>query len=107
MFKGGGNMSKLLKQAQKMKSNMEKAQQELGDMRIEVSSSNNMVSMILDGNKNVVSLKISEELLSEEKDFIEDVLISALNKANKEADLKIKDKMSEATGGMMSNIPGF
>ena len=107
MFKGGGNMSKLLKQAQKMKSNMEKAQQELGDMRIEVSSSNNMVSMILDGNKNVVSLKISEELLSEEKDFIEDVLISALNKANKEADLKIKDKMSEATGGMMPNIPGF
>ena len=107
MFKGGGNMSKLLKQAQKMKSNMEKAQQELGDMRIEVSSSNNMVSMILDGNKNVVSLKISEELLSEEKDFIEDVLISGLNKANKEADLKIKEKMSEATGGMMPNIPGF
>ena len=107
MFKGGANMSKLLKQAQKMKGDMEKAQQELGDMRIEVSSSNNMVSMILDGNKNVISLKISEELLSEEKDFIEDVLISALNKANKEADLKIKDKMSEATGGMMPNIPGF
>ena len=107
MFKGGANMSKLLKQAQKMKDDMEKAQKELGGMKIDVSDSNNMVSIVLDGNKNILSLKLSEDLLSEEKDFIEDVLISALNKANKEADLKIKEKMSEATGGIMPNIPGF
>ena len=107
MFKGGANMSKLLKQAQKMKGDMEKAQQELGDMKIDVSDSNNMISIVLDGNKNILSLKLSDDLLSEEKDFIEDVLISVLNKANKEADLKIKEKMSKATGGMMPNIPGF
>ena len=107
MFKGGANMSKLLKQAQKMKHDMEKAQEELGSMKIDVSDSSNMVSIVLDGNKNILSLKLSEDLLSEEKDFIEDVLISVLNKANKEADLKIKEKMSEATGGMMPNIPGF
>ena len=107
MFKGGANMSKLLKQAQKMKHDMEKAQEELGSMEIDVSDSSNMVSIVLDGNKNILSLKLSEDLLSEEKDFIEDVLISVLNKANKEADLKIKEKMSEATGGMMPNIPGF
>ena len=107
MFKGGANMSKLLKQAQKMKHDMEKAQEELGSMEIDVSDSSNMVSIVLDGNKNILSLKLSEDLFSEEKDFIEDVLISVLNKANKEADLKIKEKMSEATGGMMPNIPGF
>ena len=107
MFKGGANMSKLLKQAQKMKHDMEKAQEELGSMKIDVSDSSNMVSIVLDGNKNILSLKLSQDLLSEEKDFIEDVLISVLNKANKEADLKIKEKMSEATGGMMPNIPGF
>ena len=106
MFKGG-NMSKLLKQAQKMKSDMEKAQSELGDMKIEVSSGNNMVNLVLDGNKNIITLDLSEDLLSEEKDFIEDVLISALNKANQEADSKIKDKMSQVTGGVMPNIPGF
>ena len=76
-------------------------------MKIDVSDSSNMVSIVLDGNKNIISLKLSQDLLSEEKDFIEDVLISVLNKANKEADLKIKEKMSEATGGMMPNIPGF
>ena len=107
MFKGGANMSKLLKQAQKMKSDMEKAQQELGDMEINVSDSNNMVSIVLNGNKDILSLNLSEDLLSEDKDFIEDVMISALNKANKEADLKIKEKMSQATGGAMPNIPGF
>ena len=57
MFKGGANMSKLLKQAQKMKSDMDKAQKELGNMRISVSDSNNMISMELDGNKNMISLK--------------------------------------------------
>ena len=66
-----------------------------------------MIEIILDGNKNTISLKINDSLLSEEKDLIEDILISAMNKANKEADLKIKEKMAEATGGMMPNIPGF
>ena len=107
MFNKGANMSKLLKQAQQMKENMQKAQDELKDMRIEVLSNDKMIKIILDGNKNTGSLKIDDSLLSEEKDLIEDILISAMNKANKEADLKIKEKMAEATGGMMPNIPGF
>ena len=101
------NMSKLLKQAQKMKANMEKAQNELSDMRIEVTANNGMVEIVVDGDKNVISLNLNKELLSEDKDFIEDVLISSLNKVNKEADEKIKEKMSKATGNMMPNIPGF
>ena len=107
MFNKGANMSKILKQAQQMKNNMQKAQDELKDMRIEVLSNDEMIEIILDGNKNTISLKINDSLLSEEKDLIEDILISAMNKANKEADLKIKEKMAEATGGMMPNIPGF
>lgn len=106
MFNKAANMSKLIKQAQKMKDDMDKAQNELKDMRIEVAY-NDMINITLDGNKNVVSLNINEELFSEDKDFIEDVFISALNKANKEADIKVKEKMTEATGGMMPNLPGF
>ena len=66
-----------------------------------------MIEIVLDGNKNVISLSLDESLLSEEKDFIEDVFISALNKANAEADSQVKDKMSKVTGGMMPNLPGF
>ena len=107
MFNKAANMSKLIKQAQKMKESMDKAQSELKDMEIEVTSNDGMIEIILDGNKNIKSFKIEDELLSEDKDFIEDVVISALNKANKEADIKIKEKMSEATGGSLPNIPGF
>ena len=107
MFNKAANMSKLIKQAQKMKNDMDKAQSELKDMRIEVLSNDKMLEITLDGNKNLISLNIDKELLSEDKDFIEDVFISALNKANKEADMRIKEKMTEATGGMMPNLPGF
>tara|TARA_Y100001970_G_C14112167_1_gene791497 strand:- start:729 stop:1052 length:324 start_codon:yes stop_codon:yes gene_type:complete len=107
MFNKAANMSKLMKQAQKMKDNMDKAQNELKDMRIEVDSNDKMLKIVLDGNKNMISFNINEDLLSEDKDFIEDVFISAFNKANKEADIKIKEKMAEATGGMMPNLPGF
>tara|TARA_Y100000994_G_C15265339_1_gene264673 strand:- start:127 stop:450 length:324 start_codon:yes stop_codon:yes gene_type:complete len=107
MFNKGANMSKLIKQAQKMKDDMDRAQNELKDMRIEVVSNDKMIELVLDGNKNVISLSIDESLLSEDKDFIEDVFISALNKANAEADSQVKDKMSKVTGGMMPNLPGF
>ena len=107
MFNKGANMSKLIKQAQKMKDDMDRAQNELKDMRIEVVSNDKMIEIVLDGNKNVISLSLDESLLSEEKDFIEDVFISALNKANAEADSQVKDKMSKVTGGMMPNLPGF
>ena len=107
MFNKGANMSKLIKQAQKMKDDMDRAQNELKDMRIEVVSNDKMIEIVLDGNKNVISLSLDESLLSEEKDFIEDVFISALNKANAEADSQVKDKMSKVTGSMMPNLPGF
>ena len=107
MFNKGANMSKLIKQAQKMKDDMDRAQNELKDMRIEVVSNDKMIELVLDGNKNVISLSIDESLLSEDIDFIEDVFISALNKANAEADSQVKDKMSKVTGGMMPNLPGF
>ena len=107
MFNKAGNMSKLIKQAQKMKENMDKAQSELKDMDIEVLSNDKMIEIVLDGNKNIKSFRINDDLLSEDKDFIEDVIISALNKANQEADIKIKEKMTEATGGSLPNIPGF
>ena len=107
MFNKGANMSKLLKQAQEMKNSMQKAQDELKDMRVEVVSNDKMIEIILDGNKNVIALKIDDSLFSEDKELIEDIFISAMNKANKEADIKIKEKMAKATGGMMPNIPGF
>ena len=107
MFPKGANMSKLLKQAQKMKQDMEDAQNSLLDMRIDYKSSDEMVHVVMNGKKTIISLSLSQELLNEEKDIIEDVLISVFNKANLEVDSKVEEKMSSVTGGMMPNIPGF
>ena len=107
MFPKGANMSKLLKQAQKMKQDMEDAQNSLLDMRIDYKSSDEMVHVIMNGKKTIISLSLSQELLNEEKDVIEDVLISVFNKASLQVDSKVEEKMSSITGGMMPNIPGF
>ena len=107
MFPKGANMSKLLKQAQKMKQDMEEAQNSLEDMRIDYKSSNQMIDIVMNGKKNIISLSIDKELLAEEKDIIEDVIISSINKASTEVDSKVEEKMSSITGGMMPNIPGF
>ena len=107
MFPKGANMSKLLKQAQKMKQDMEEAQNSLEDMRIDYKSSNQMIDIVMNGKKNIISLSIDKELLAEEKDIIEDVIISSINKASAEVDSKVEERMSSITGGMMPNIPGF
>ena len=107
MFPKGANMSKLLKQAQKMKQDMEDAQNSLLDMRIDYKSSDEMVDVVMNGKKTIISLSLSQELLNEEKDIIEDVVMSVLNKANLEVDSKVEQKMSSITGGAMPNIPGF
>ena len=107
MFPKGANMSKLLKQAQKMKQDMEEAQNSLESMRIDYKSSDQMIDIVMNGKKNIISLSIGKELLGEEKDIIEDVIISSINKASAEVDSKVEEKMSSITGGMMPNIPGF
>ncbi len=66
-----------------------------------------MVLLTMDGKKNILSPRLDEKLLDEERDFIEDVIISAINKANAETDKQVEQKMSSVTGGMMPNIPGF
>ena len=107
MFPKGAIMSKILKQAQKIKKDMEEAENSLEDMRVSCKSNDGMVEITMSGKKNLISLSLSHDLLNEEKDVIEDVIISAINKAVLETDGKVKEKMSSITGGMVPNIPGF
>ena len=107
MFPKGANMSKLLKQAQKMKNEMDSAKKELGNMAIETVGSGGMITILSNGHKEIKSFKIDKDLLNEDKDFIEDAIIVAINVANKNVDKKVGEKMSSVTGGMMPNFPGF
>ena len=106
MFKG--NMSKLLKQAQEMQQQIEEVQGKLSDMIVEADSGGGMVTVKVNGKQEVLEVNIDPEAMAEDSEMLEDLIISALNKALSKAQSDSQEKMNSVTGGMMSGlkIPG-
>ena len=107
MFKG--NMAKMLKQAQEMQKQMESAQSELSDIIVDSESGGGMVKVKINGQLEILELRIDDESLKEDKEVIEDLIISAVNKGVSKAQATAKEKMNSVTGGMLSgmNLPGI
>ena len=107
MFKG--NISKLLKQAQEMQTQIEEVQNQLSDMIIDAESGGGMVSVKVNGKQEVLELNIEESALKEDKELLEDLIISAINKGLSKAQAESQSKMNSVTGGMMGGmkIPGL
>ena len=107
MFKG--NMSKMLKQAQEMQKQIENIQNQLSDMIIEAESGGGMVTVKVNGKQEVLELVIDPDAMKEDKEVLEDLIISALNKGLSKAQSYSQEKMNSVTGGMMSGlkIPGM
>ena len=110
-FSGSGmntnkNVSNVIKQAQKMQEEMEKVQAELEDKTVEATAGGGMVTVTVNGKKEIVSLKINPEVVdSDDVETLEDLVIVAVNDAIKQADEMMADGMSAVTGGL--NIPGL
>jgi len=102
-------MSKLLKQAQEMQTQIEEVQSQLSDMVIDADSGGGMVSVKVNGKQEVLELNIDEDALKEDKEVLEDLIISAINKGLSKAQSESQNKMNSVTGGMMSGmkIPGM
>ena len=107
MFKG--NISKMLKQAQEMQKQIENVQNQLSDMIIEAESGGGMVTVKVNGKHEVLELFIEPDAMKEDKEILEDLIISALNKGLSKAQSDSQEKMNSVTGGMMSGlkIPGM
>ena len=103
MFKG--NMSKMLKQAQQMQRQIEEVQNELSDLVVEADSGGGMVTVKVNGKQEVLNITIDEEAMSEGKEMLEDLIISAVNKALSKSQAESQKKMNSVTGGM--KIPGM
>ena len=104
MFKG--NMNKIMKQAKEMQDKMMQTQKEIESMEIEGNSGGGAVKVKLNGKKEIISLNISDELLKDDKDMLEDMIIACINQAQQEVDKISKDKMGAISGGM-PGLPGF
>ena len=107
MFKG--NMAKMLKQAQDLQKKIEGVQAELTDVIINSNSGGGMVKLKINGHLEVLELNIEQDVLKEDKEVLEDLIISAVNKGITDAQSASKEKMNSVTGGMLSglNIPGM
>ena len=107
MFKG--NMSKMLKQAQEMQKKMETVQEQLSDIIVNSESGGGMVKVKINGQLEILELRLDDDSLKEDKEVVEDLIISAVNKGIADAQASAKEKMNSVTGGMLSglNIPGL
>lgn len=105
-FPGGGNMNQMIRQAQKMQQDMEKAQQELEEQEIEASSGGGMVTVKVSGKKRITEITIKPEAVDpDDVEMLQDLIMVAVNEAMQKADDISQDKMGRLTGGL--NIPGL
>ena len=101
-----GGIGGMMKQAQKMQENMQKAQEELANMEVVGKAGGGMVEVTMTGRHDVKRVNIDDALLTEDKDMLEDLIAAAVNDAVQLVEKTSSEKMSGMMGGM-SLPPGF
>src|SRR6266481_5209926 len=91
-----GNMQAMMKQAEQMQRKM---QEEIALIRVEASAGGGMVSVNMDGKKNVTGVKIDPEVAGD-VEMLQDMVMAAFNEAAKRVDEQIQNKMGGMLGGM-------
>ncbi|MDQ1362203.1 MAG: nucleoid-associated protein EbfC [Pseudomonadota bacterium] len=99
-----GNIGNLMKQAQKMQADMQKAQEELANMEVEGQSGGGMVKVLMNGRHEVRRVSVDDSLMKDDKDMLEDLLAAAVNDAVRRIEQTTSEKMSGLTAGL--NLPG-
>lgn len=96
-----GNMGNMLKQAQKMQAQMQRVQEELTHERVEGTSGGGMVVASVNGQSELVGLKISPEVINaDDADILEDLILAAVAEASRKARDLMQSRMGALTGGM-------
>ena len=94
----GFDIGNLLRQAQELKDKFTNAQDELATRTVEASAGGGMVSVVINGAKQVQSLKIDPEVVSKDDvEMLQDLIVAAINDAQRKAD----DEMAQKVGGML------
>jgi nucleoid-associated protein EbfC len=91
-----GNMQSMMKQAQQMQ---QKMQEQIAAIRVDASAGGGMVSVKMDGQKNVLSVKIDPEVAGD-VEMLQDMVMAAFNEAAKKVDEESQSKMGGMLGGL-------
>mgnify|MGYP005929418251 CR=1 FL=1 len=105
MFGNKAQMQNMLKKARKMQEDMQKVQEELRQQTVDISVGGGAVSIVMNGEKQVVSLKIAKDAIDpEDAEMLEDLITTAVNEAGKKANEMVQKGMSKVTGDL--GLPG-
>lgn len=91
-----GNMQQMMRQAQQMQ---DKLQQEIAQIKVEASAGGGMVTVAMDGQKHLLSVKIDPEVAGD-VEMLQDMILAAVSEATKEVDQQIQQKMGGMLGGL-------
>ena len=93
----------MMQQAQQMQERMQK---EMQNLRVEATAGGGMVTVVMNGSKQVLSLKIDPEAVSKDDvEMLQDLILAAINDAQRKADDAVQQQMGGMMGGL--KIPGL
>ncbi len=105
-FNPGGGMNQMLKQAKKMQQQMEQMQEEIYAREIEASAGGGAVKVKVNGRQEVLEVQIKPEVVDpEDVEMLQDLVLTAVNDALKQAQEMMTNEMGKLTGGL--KLPGL
>lgn len=95
-----GGIGNLMKQAQKMQEDMQRAQDEIANMEIEGQSGGGLVAVVMNGQHELRKVSIDDSLMGDDKEMLEDLLAAAVNDASQKLSAASKEKLGGLASGM-------
>ncbi len=97
------NIQSMMQQAKEMQ---ERLQQQMAELRVEATAGGGMITVVVNGTKQVLSITIDPEVVSKDDvEMLQDLIVAAVNDANRKVDGQIGESMSGLMGGL--KIPGL
>jgi nucleoid-associated protein EbfC len=101
-----GNIGNMMKQAQAMQENMQKAQAEIATIEVEGVAGGGMVKVTMNGKHEVKRVQLEPAVVGEDRDMLEDLIAAAINDAVHKVESRVQEKMGSLMAGVQLP-PGF
>jgi len=95
-----GGLGNLMKQAQKMQADLQKAQEDIQNMEVTGEAGGGMVRVVMTGRHDLKRVNIDDSLMKDDKEMLEDLIAAAVNDAVRKIESETKQRMANMTGGI-------
>ena len=99
------DFNKILDKARELEAKMKESKEKIKSIKVEGVSGSNSVKVVLDGEGEMHTIEISDEILKDKKSIVEDLIVAAHNNAKAQLKTKTTEEISKVTGDL--GIPGF